>query len=1233
MNNIIQWNIQSMRTKFSELKLIVNKYSPACVCLQETLNSNNKPPSGYKIVHSRPILDDGHERGVAILINNQINYQPLTLNTNLQATAIKLFLGRQYTICTLYLPHIPVTKNDISQLINQLNPPFLLLGDMNARSPIWGCHDRNDKGQIFEQLLLELPISIFNNSSPTHYHIQTNTYSVIDLSICSSDCLLEFEYNIFDSLHGSDHFPIQLTLVRDPVLCIRPERFVTDKADWSLFKSLTETDIIVDDNHNIDRLVEQIENVVMNAASISVPVKSGNYRRPPVPWWSEECRDAVRDRGRAERALRRHYSLENKIWYNRAKAKCKYICNKARKESWQRFLGTINQRTNLHAIWKKVRKISGKFKANPTPVIQNNNGEMVQTHQEVAEIIATSFAGVAGDHNYSRQFLTFKRSIEAQPISFETRQQLSYNDEFSIHEMEHCLSLTTESSPGIDKITYSMIKHVHPTLLATLIALFNKIYKNNYFPIRWKVAIIIPIPKPGKDSTNPINYRPISLTSCMSKLLEKMVNIRLMWYLEKGDHISSVQSGFRSNRSTADHLTQMEHNIHQAISRKLHTIVVFFDLTKAYDRAWRRGVMQRLHSYGMRGNLPKFVKNFMSNREIIVRIGASFSSPKTIQEGILQGSVLSCSCFMIAIDEISSNLHPSIKSTLYVDDFSIYTSGSIPHLIERRLQTAINKLSDWSHRTGLTFSPAKTQSMHICRKRNCPKLAPNLTMNSANIRCVDSYKFLGLYFDNRLSWKVHITYLRAACTKTLDLFKHLSHLSWGADRVSLIRLYIMLLKPKLDYGCEAYSSASESLLQSLEPIHNAAIRIATGAFRSSPVLSLNSDSGLKPLKYYRDIKILNYMARTLVNVKHPLYHDLIENYEPSDVEVEEYVVAHSLVSFVARSEQLRLQHSLNFKMLLPEKPMSIPPWRVLPVNICKQLYSYKKNEFSPAELRNIFCEHLCEHSASMCIYTDGSKTDDGVGYAYVWGNNIVSRRVQPYTSSCTAELLAIYDSLAVDVDNQYNDITILTDSRSSIEAICRYNHSNALIKMIQHRIVMCGRRVCLCWVPSHVGVTMNEQADVAARDVITAGHVQPTSLPRTDIKCVIKMYVDERWTEQWRLTSANKLRLIKPSIKPVKSSCFKNRKWDVTLTRLRIGHTKFSHGFLMEGDHQTFCHDCIVPLSVKHVLIECPNFTAERFRHFQTYNLDLPDILYGNSVQYQGKLYAFLESINYLDSI
>lgn len=106
--------------------------------------------------------------------------------------------------------------------------------------------------------------------------------------------------------------------------------------------------------------------------------------------------------------------------------------------------------------------------------------------------------------------------------------------------------------------------------------------------------------------------------------------------------------------------------------------------------------------------------------------------------------------------------------------------------------------------------------------------------------------------------------------KTLDLFKHLTSKRWGADRVSLLRLYIMLLKPMLDYGVEIYSSCATTYMKQIETIQNSAVRIATGAFRSSPITSLYADSGLRPLEYYQETKMLNFFIRIGVNPNHPL---------------------------------------------------------------------------------------------------------------------------------------------------------------------------------------------------------------------------------------------------------------------------------------------------------------------------------------------------------------------------
>ena len=110
-------------------------------------------------------------------------------------------------------------------------------------------------------------------------------------------------------------------------------------------------------------------------------------------------------------------------------------------------------------------------------------------------------------------------------------------------------------------------------------------------PKSWKEATVIPIPKPGKDNTNPNNYRPIALTSCICKTLERMINERLVWYLEKNNIITEFQSGFRHQRSTNDHLVRLETFIREAFIKKEHLVAVFFDLEKAYDTTWKYGIM------------------------------------------------------------------------------------------------------------------------------------------------------------------------------------------------------------------------------------------------------------------------------------------------------------------------------------------------------------------------------------------------------------------------------------------------------------------------------------------------------------------------------------------------------------------------------------------------------------------------------------------------------------------
>ena len=153
-----------------------------------------------------------------------------------------------------------------------------------------------------------------------------------------------------------------------------------------------------------------------------------------------------------------------------------------------------------------------------------------------------------------------------------------------------------------------MLKHLPEISLETLLNIFNYIWNTGKFPEDWTYATIIPIPKPGKDPEEPNNYRPIALTSCLCKTLERLINKRLTWFLEStNDHISRFQSGFRTDRSSTDNLVRLETFIRDAFIKKEHVVAVFFDLEKAYDTTWRYGIFKDIHKLGLRGRLLTFM--------------------------------------------------------------------------------------------------------------------------------------------------------------------------------------------------------------------------------------------------------------------------------------------------------------------------------------------------------------------------------------------------------------------------------------------------------------------------------------------------------------------------------------------------------------------------------------------------------------------------------------------------
>ena len=190
-------------------------------------------------------------------------------------------------------------------------------------------------------------------------------------------------------------------------------------------------------------------------------------------------------------------------------------------------------------------------------------------------------------------------------------------------------------------------------------------------------------------------------------------------------------------------------------------VAVFFDLEKAYDTAWKYGIMKDLHDAGRRGRMPIFISKFLIKRKFSVRIGGMLSDMNNQEAGVPQGSILSVTIFSLIINNIIKCLKDGIHGSLYVDDLLICYQSKHMHTIERQLRLCLSKLQFiiWVDENGYTFSTTQTVCMHFCHLRKIHP-EPSLKLNKVNIPVVTECKFLGVIFDSKLSFIPHIKYLK-----------------------------------------------------------------------------------------------------------------------------------------------------------------------------------------------------------------------------------------------------------------------------------------------------------------------------------------------------------------------------------------------------------------------------------------------------------------------------------------
>lgn len=420
-----------------------------------------------------------------------------------------------------------------------------------------------------------------------------------------------------------------------------------------------------------------------------------------------------------------------------------------------------------------------------------------------------------------------------------------------------------------------MLKETSKTLCLPLSILFNRSMHENTYPCCWKKANVMPLFKKGNKDM-PSNYRPISLISCVGKIMERVVFKHIYNHLITNNLIYKNQSGFLPGHSTIYQLIDIYNQICKAFDDKKSTCIVFCDISKAFDRVWHKGLMFKLRQNGIRGNLLKWLASYLINRSQRVFVGSTFSNEKNINAGVPQGSVLGPLLFLIYVNDIAHSMLSTVR--LFADDSSLAISTSDINHMELTLNSDLTNITEWSKQWLVQFNPAKTEVIFLSLSNTCK---PVLFFQDSQLNFVHHHKHLGLTFSDNGTWHDHISNIISSASKVLGSMRMLK---FKIKRVTINQIYISYLRPILEYASIVWDNCAQYEKDTLERLQYDAARVVTGLTRSVSIERLLREIGWVSLsdrrKMQKLILVYKYKHENLPSYLNELFPETVNEANP-----------------------------------------------------------------------------------------------------------------------------------------------------------------------------------------------------------------------------------------------------------------------------------------------------------------------------------------------------------------
>ena len=618
------------------------------LCLTETKLDETVHPSLFTLDNYHSPLTKHRNRnggGVAIYVRNNLAVKRLP---HLETPGVEwvwcLVKVKQKTliICSVYVPpNLPldqyslfIVKLSENILAAQLYAPdnIVILGDFNAgntflhpkfsnHSPLQPCeialHDEILSSNL-EQLINE----------PSRCMTSNNIAILRDLVMVSNMSMVN-NSGILPSFSKIDHLPVFVSLKIEP-----PSSSIQTTQYWDYRQTDTNklTRLLMDTDWeqlldcDIDKATENVTNAVLTAAKSSIPFKIFTRKSTNKPWFNRELKCQIRRRDRLFKiAKNKNTTLDWERWKRQRNLTTETNQRLKTLHIQSEITRLFNHKHDPRSYHSILKGVIGKKTNHVIPPLISQDGTPITDEYDKATILNEHFASQTRLDTHDRDIPlldplshSFPKLAEVQVTELEVLQILN--------------TLDTNKSSGPDKIPNKLLKMCALLLANPLCKLFNKSLHSGIFPLLWKKACVTPIYKQKGSSSDPTNYRPISLLPTLSKILEKLVFNKIYSHLSENNLLTEKQSGYRPGHSTHIQLLYLAHKIYSALNDNKNFTAIFLDISKYFDKIWHDGLIEKCKTqYNISGSLLTWLISYLKDRSQVVRVGTSISPSKKIQ--------------------------------------------------------------------------------------------------------------------------------------------------------------------------------------------------------------------------------------------------------------------------------------------------------------------------------------------------------------------------------------------------------------------------------------------------------------------------------------------------------------------------------------------------------------------------------------------------------------------------